>query len=116
PKRPQDRIELPNLKTQFMELLEKPIGQGGYGKAHDELGSRYGVTLGNGNGSAAGGGGQQSESLPAINGNGVTAADTSVWTETEMINNRPTPDRVSQVPDAGDAAGQVSVSHGDVLI
>ncbi|MFA7268018.1 MAG: aconitate hydratase AcnA [Sterolibacterium sp.] len=33
PKRPQDRIALPELKLRFTALLSKPAGEGGYGKA-----------------------------------------------------------------------------------
>jgi aconitate hydratase len=32
PKRPQDRVELPNAKANFMDWLSKPVGSGGYGK------------------------------------------------------------------------------------
>ena len=32
PKRPQDRIELPELKKTFEALFEKPVAEGGYGK------------------------------------------------------------------------------------
>jgi aconitate hydratase len=32
PKRPQDRIDLPNLKSRFRELLSIPVASGGYGK------------------------------------------------------------------------------------
>ena len=32
PKRPQDRIALPDLKNPFVELLQKPVADGGYGK------------------------------------------------------------------------------------
>ena len=37
PKRPQDRIELPQLKEQFSELLLKPVSEGGYGKSDEEM-------------------------------------------------------------------------------
>src|SRR5438309_5740887 len=33
PKRPQDRIPLPQLKDQFINLLQKPVADGGYGKS-----------------------------------------------------------------------------------
>jgi len=33
PKRPQDRISLSELKSRFLELLAKPVSDGGYGKA-----------------------------------------------------------------------------------
>ena len=32
PKRPQDRINLPELATTFRSLLQKPVKEGGYGK------------------------------------------------------------------------------------
>ncbi len=33
PKRPQDRIELPDLKREFLATLTKPVAEGGFGKA-----------------------------------------------------------------------------------
>jgi aconitate hydratase len=36
PKRPQDRIDLPDLKDKFTDLFQKPIYEGGYGKALDD--------------------------------------------------------------------------------
>ncbi|MFP4358513.1 MAG: aconitate hydratase [Puniceicoccaceae bacterium] len=35
PKRPQDRIDVPDLKKVFEDLLAKPVAEGGYGKADD---------------------------------------------------------------------------------
>src|SRR5207253_8226053 len=46
PKRPQDRIELSNLKNQFLDLLQKPVGEGGYGKTGDEVSARYFARIG----------------------------------------------------------------------
>jgi len=37
PKRPQDRINLPDLKATFEGLIEKPVADGGYGKAKADL-------------------------------------------------------------------------------
>jgi aconitate hydratase len=37
PKRPQDHIDLPALKGKFIELLQKPAADGGYGKSADEI-------------------------------------------------------------------------------
>jgi aconitate hydratase len=42
PKRPQDRIELPELKRKFNELLDAPVAEGGFGKA-DTKGQRVKV-------------------------------------------------------------------------
>ena len=41
PKRPQDRIDLPKIKSRFTELLSAPLAQGGYGKKADELTKRF---------------------------------------------------------------------------
>ena len=37
PKRPQDRIELPNVKESFRDLLAQPIAEGGYGLEGNEV-------------------------------------------------------------------------------
>src|SRR5213594_3525817 len=49
PKRPQDRIALPDLKNRFLELLQQPVRDGGYGKKHVDLREKHLVEL---NGSA----------------------------------------------------------------
>src|SRR5204862_5504829 len=49
PKRPQDRIDLPELGRKFRELLEKPVHDGGYGKKQVDLREKHAVEL---NGSA----------------------------------------------------------------
>jgi aconitate hydratase len=41
PKRPQDRIELSNLKSKFTELFSKPISENGYNKPAGELANRF---------------------------------------------------------------------------
>jgi aconitate hydratase len=53
PKRPQDRIELPNLKSKFTELFSKPVADNGFNKKPDDLNKRYptqksGIDIGNG--------------------------------------------------------------------
>jgi aconitate hydratase len=40
PKRPQDRIEVAQLKEAFTVLLQKPVAESGYGKAASDLGRR----------------------------------------------------------------------------
>ena len=44
-----------------------------------------------------------------------THANTSAWTETEMVNNRPTPDIVAEIPEDEFPTGD-ELGHGDVLI
>jgi len=56
PKRPQDRIELPDLKREFISAFSKPVTENGFGKPPDELGRTFAV---DGDGPSAGGGGSQ---------------------------------------------------------
>lgn len=118
PKRPQDRIQLPNLKDKFLTLLQKPITEGGYGKAEEDLKARYFTRIGSGGATqvpVAGGGDQRSNSLPIADGL-VTLSNTSVVTETEMVNNRPTPDRLDTVDPEEFPMAEIDLGHGDVLI
>src|SRR3989441_2532077 len=119
PKRPQDRIALPDLKNKFFELLGQDAKSGGYGKSGDEITARYAADIGASEHALAvvvGGGQQHSASVPAPSGNDVTPRETSVWTETEMMNNRPTPDRVAEVLTEEFPKAHVDLGHGDVLI
>ncbi|HXJ38702.1 MAG TPA: aconitate hydratase AcnA, partial [Bryobacteraceae bacterium] len=119
PKRPQDRIALPDLKEQFLNLLEKSAANGGYGKTSEEITVRYPTDIGasqHGLAMIAGGGEQHSAGVPVPVGNHVTNKETSVWSETEMMNNRPTPDRVVEVLPEEFPKAHVDLGHGDVLI
>jgi len=119
PKRPQDRIALPDLKTKFLELLQQDAKSGGYGKSSEQIAVRYPTDIGASEHALAvvvGGGQQHSASVPAPSGNDVTPRETSVWTETEMMNNRPTPDRVVEMLPEEFPTAHVDLGHGDVLI
>jgi aconitate hydratase len=117
PKRPQDRIELVNLKDQFSALMTKPASDGGYGKTEDDLWTRYHVKIGTDRSAVrAGGGEQRSETVPTAVENHVSEANTSVWTETEMVNNRPTPDVLPEIPEDEYQTGDELLGHGDILI
>ncbi len=119
PKRPQDRIALPDLKEQFLDLLSKSVADGGYGKTSAEIAVRYSADIGaseHGLAMIAGGGEQHSAGVPVPSFDHVTNKDTSVWSETEMMNNRPTPDRVVEVLPEEFPKAHVDLGHGDVLI
>jgi aconitate hydratase len=117
PKRPQDRIELAALKSQFNELMVRPVGEGGYGKNEAELWTRYHVKMGADRQQVrAGGGEQRSETVPEVASDSLSEKNTSVWTETEMVNNRPTPDIVPEIPADEFPTGDELLGHGDVLI
>ena len=99
PKRPQDRIPLPSLKSTFRDLLVRPANEGGYGKPADALSKRYPTRIGTKAHAPAApivGGGMQ-EPGPDIT-QVAAGKDTNPLTEIEMVNNRPSPTRVEDVP------------------
>ncbi len=109
PKRPQDRIELAGLKKQFLSLFHKPISESGYGKPMEELHQSF--PLHETEQQVISGGGDQD---PATHPD-EKEPNTSALTESEMMNNRPTPDRV--LADATpEARGAKHLHHGDVVI
>ena len=48
PKRPQDRIELPNLKQNFTSSFSKPVTESGFGKPAGDLAKSFAVGVGGG--------------------------------------------------------------------
>ncbi|MEO7715925.1 MAG: aconitate hydratase [Capsulimonas sp.] len=122
PKRPQDRINLTDVKSKFRELMEKPIADSGYNKTLAEINRKFVVLSGVAEGSLhkslplTGGGEQAEETQPEGHDALESDKDTSVITEIEMMQNRPTPDRVEEIP-SGEFPNTVSsLSHGDVVI
>jgi len=105
PKRPQDRIELPNLKREFVSAFTKPVTENGFGKPLEELSQSYQVTDGDG---ARSGGGSQEPVSPGE----ARARNVNPLTELEMANNRPTPDALEGPTPS--LSGQIR--HGSVLI
>ncbi len=105
PKRPQDRIELPALKREFISAFSKPVTESGFGKNPAEFEKTFHVT---GAGWTRPGGGSQ-EQVPESD---EEVRNTSVTTEREMANNRPTPDQVSVRASRIDG----EIGHGSVLI
>jgi len=91
PKRPQDRINLPDLKSTFLSLLEKPVADGGYNKPASGRGRAAAIKVD-----------RPRFSIPA---------DEQKQVE-EMEEDRPTPDDV-----AGRAGGEsATLDHGSVVI
>ncbi len=45
PKRPQDRIDVPDLKAKFEALMAAPVSDGGFGLPDADLGKKYPVTV-----------------------------------------------------------------------
>ncbi len=111
PKRPQDRINLPDLGKTFRSLLSKPLPEGGYGKSPNELEQRHLVQL---NGSAPKTENMVSSDRPD---QGIEPGDPR--NKVEMVANRPTPDRGDQIESEDEQVfqrGQSEIGHGSVLI
>ncbi|HZO90188.1 MAG TPA: aconitate hydratase [Chthonomonadaceae bacterium] len=122
PKRPQDRIDLPQIKSRFRDLLLKPLSENGYAKTEAEIGKRYMVRTGMNGASKpvemplAGGGEQDPATAPEAVDKHVSEKNTSTDTEVEMMQNRPTPDRVEEVLVGEYPKALVDLGHGDVVI
>ncbi|HEY2325697.1 MAG TPA: aconitate hydratase [Thermoanaerobaculia bacterium] len=111
PKRPQDRIKITELKQAFINELQA-APPGGYGRPASEIEREVRTTVGSGiNRAVAGGGEQAMETAPGAS----DTRNTSEETEIEMMNNRPTPDRVEAQGDELPHA-VARLHHGDVLI
>ena len=89
PKRPQDRIDLPQLKSTFHDLLTKSIADGGYGKNDANIKAKASVA-------------RRNPTIPED--------------EEEMISDRPTPDAVSQMPESPFHGNTSTIRNGSVLI
>ena len=112
PKRPQDRINLPELGRTFRELLEKPVRDGGYGKQNVDLREKHLVEL---NGSAPRNGAMFSTDNKEDQG--ISPGDER--NKVEMITNRPTPDAAKEIEaESRDVftRGRSHIGHGSVLI
>jgi aconitate hydratase len=112
PKRPQDRINLPDLEKTFRQLLEKPVRDGGYGKQNVDLREKHLVEL---NGSAP-----RDDAMASTDtkeDQGINPGDE--LNKIEMISNRPTPDPGKEIEaESSDVfmRGRAHVGHGSVLI
>ena len=105
PKRPQDRIELPDLKREFVSTFSKPVTESGFGMKPEELGRTFLVS---GNGQFADGGGSQEP----VSAQKALKQNTNPLTENEMANNHPTPDHVT----TQGRALKSEIRNGSVLI
>jgi aconitate hydratase len=112
PKRPQDRINLPELGKTFRELLGKPVRDGGYGKQNVDLREKHVVEL---NGSAPRNGAMFSTDNKEDQG--INPGDE--LNKIEMVANRPTPDPGKEIEAESRevfAQGRTHIGHGSVLI
>ena len=123
PRRPQDRLNLPDLGDAFRALMAKPASEGGYGKGADDLRERYAVHL---EADAKPTGAPPAASSPQAatdSGVGMDVNGGKQFGETvghsEMITNRPTATPAELLDETHEPEfkqGDSSVGHGSVLI
>ena len=112
PKRPQDRIALPQLKPQFKELLTLPLAKGGYGKKPQQKPTSVGVHVG---GSFSLEDHQETGGKPYLG----TASPKIAWSEEEMVTNRPLTPPAHDLPQEQKLSGHpcdIVLCDGSVVI
>src|SRR5215831_8829520 len=98
PKRPQDRIELGDLKRKFTELFSKPVAENGFAKKPADLKERVSVVM-------SGGSATVPDSTLQLHREGAPLD------VVEMVNNRPTNNHVTPPKPR-----PIDLGSGDVLI
>src|SRR6202022_3290303 len=99
PKRPQDRIELPKMKESFNTLFSKPTAENGFNQPADKLTGRYRT--------------KPTATPRRVNDNALKLPGDGGQPQNvaEMVNNRPTQDRVTPT-----GPKPLDIGNGDVLI
>jgi aconitate hydratase len=100
PKRPQDRIALPNMHDSFTSLFSESIASGGFNKDASELDKRYSTSC---------------PLIPVVNNDSPQPQRPMARQEVEMIDNR----LETPVGDSGEhctTPSSIDLGHGDVLI
>lgn len=109
PKRPQDRIDLPDLKTKFNTLFTTPAAEGGYGKAAADRVKKICI---------------HSEGYFHVNERHITGGkptfpnekEHSSWSEEEMVTNRPFTKEVINPGYTQHHSCDILLDHGVVVI
>jgi aconitate hydratase len=108
PKRPQDRIDLPQLKTKFEELIQADPDKGGYGQQS----KKWPRVFIHSSGYFALDGEHDSGGKTTI-GSAVTK---SAWSEAEMVENRPFTRALVHPGYTKTSPADTIISHGSVVI
>lgn len=108
PKRPQDRIDLINLKTKFAQLLSSEVAEGGYAKPKGNSPKVFVHSDGS----------FSLNSPHQTGGKESMENDTSRanWSESEMVQNRPLTEAVANPGYCEVVPCDVVLSHGSVVI
>ncbi len=108
PKRPQDRIDLAQMKHRFTELFCTPIDKNGYGKTRDDLNQRYPTRPSHS---------ENTDVCTRLNTNipdESSLGGNSDRNVTEMVSDHPAPVTI-EVP-CNKLNDSVELGHGDILI
>jgi aconitate hydratase len=111
PKRPQDRINLPELGDKFRSLLSKSVPEGGYGKSAGDLEKKVTVHINHNGGNCA-------PELLSTEGKSPDKhmPEGEPKNEAEMVTNRPAPTPAADHPDSSYQEADATVANGSVLI
>ena len=109
PKRPQDRINLPDLGETFRKLLTQPLAEGGYGKKEEALALQVPVHI---NGAAC----ADEPELPSTDSTsaGAHMKEGTPLNVVEMTSNRPTAE--SHLDSSSYRESDTDIHNGSVLI
>jgi aconitate hydratase len=108
PKRPQDRIDLKEVKSKFEELIQIEVPKGGYGKE----GAKWPQIFVHSSGYFPMGGEHESGGKQLI-GSAVTKA---AWSEAEMVENRPFTQPLVNPGYTKASPSDAILTHGSVVI
>jgi aconitate hydratase len=103
PKRPQDRIELPKLKQEFIAAFSRPVAESGFGKNADEFDTTVRVTS------------DQHVKGDTDHSYGFRKVHLEP-SESEMRDQHPTPDLPQELPISAFPKFNAKIGHGSVLI
>ena len=111
PKRPQDHINLPDLKKTFTGLFTKAVSDGGYGKTAEDLAKKVPVHIN---------GATQNTAPELFSTEGITDAthmrEGAPVNVAEMITNRPAPTPAEDITRTSYRPADTKIGHGSVLI
>ncbi len=111
PKRPQDHINLPDLKSIFTGLFTKALADGGYGKTAEDLARKVAVHIN---------GAQQNAAPELFSTEGKTDSDHmregAPVNVAEMVTNRPGPTPADEITRTSYRPADTHIGHGSVLI
>ena len=111
PKRPQDHINLPDLKSTFTGLFTKAQSDGGYGKTADDLARKVAVHINGSTLTAA----PEPFSTEAVSG-AAHMQEGAPQNVAEMITNRPGPTPADEITRTSYRPADTHIGHGSVLI